>query len=113
MKFSLVILAALAALPVAAAHAEGGAFISGSQIVRVCNNPKADPICTGFIGGALDEVTANPALRSEICVPSGTTLRTLRTALVRYAREHADQASGSGVGLLNAMVKANYPCPAK
>ncbi len=113
MKFSLVILAALAVLPVAAARAADGAFISGSQIVRVCSNQKMDAACTGFIGGALDEVTANPALRSEICVPSGTKLGALRTALVRYAREHADQASGSGVGLLNAMIKANYPCPAK
>ncbi len=113
MKFSLIALAALAALPVAAAHAADGAFISGTQIVRVCGNQKMDAACTGFIGGALDQASASPALRNEICVPSGTKLGALRTALVRYAREHADQVSGSGVGLLNAMVKANYPCPGK
>jgi hypothetical protein len=112
MKYALIVLiAGLSALPLTA-RAEG-AFISGEQIMRVCNNPKGDLVCTGFIGGALDEVAAEAALRTEICVPSGTTLRTLRTALVKYGRDHADLVKGSGVGLLNAMIKANYPCTGK
>jgi len=112
MKYALIaLIAGLSALPLAA-RAEG-AFISGSQILRVCSSQKEDPACTGFIGGALDEVTANAALRSEICVPSGTTLKALRTALVKFGREHSDQVKGSGVGLLNAMIKANYPCAGK
>jgi Rap1a immunity proteins len=111
VKYSAIVLAAaLSALPLAARAQK--AFIPANKLVQVCNNPAQDAICTGFIGGALDEVIASPA-RTEICVPSGTSLKVLRAALVKYAREHADQTKGSGVSLLNAMIKANYPCAAQ
>jgi hypothetical protein len=37
----------------------------------------------------------------------------LREALGRYGEQHANDTHGSGVALLHAMLKANYPCPAK
>lgn len=113
MKYSVIVLVAgLSALPLAA---RAQAFIPGNQIVQVCSSTSRqdDFACNGFIAGALDEVSASPELRGAICVPKGTPLKTLRAALVKFAREHADETKGSGVSLLNAMIKTTYPCPAK
>ncbi len=103
------LLAGLCVLPMAA-RAQA-AFIPATRLVQVCSNQQQDPICTDFIGGALDEVLASPAMRTQICVPRGTSLRVLRGALVTFARSHSDLVKGSGVGLLNAMIRTNYPCP--
>jgi hypothetical protein len=48
-----------------------------------------------------------------MCLPAHTKLGALRDALGRYGEQKPDDAKGSGVALIQAMLKANYPCPAK
>jgi hypothetical protein len=113
---SLLSAAALAAIVVTTASAARAAdFISGVQLAHACASraPVDSGSCDGFIAGALDEVVGNAELRSTICPPAGTKLSVLREALGRYGEQHANDTHGSGVALLHAMLKANYPCPAK
>ena len=107
--------AALAGLAGMTVPARAADFISGVQLAHACASraPVDSGSCDGFIAGALDEVVGNAELRSTICPPAGTKLSVLREALGRYGQQHADDTHGSGVALLHAMLKANYPCPAK
>jgi hypothetical protein len=108
--------AALAAIVVTSASlARAGDFISGGQLAHACASraPVGSGSCDGFIAGALDEVAGNTELRSTICLPPGTKLSAVREALGRFGQQHADDTRGSGVALLHAMLKANYPCPNK
>ncbi len=109
--------AALAGLATVAslAPARAADFISGSQLARACNgrSPADSGSCDGYIAGALDEVAGNSELRSTICPPQNTKLSALRESLARYSQQHADDAKGSGVSLVHAMLKANYPCAGK
>ena len=106
----LVGLMSYASLPVYAAD-----FISGSQLAHACSgrSPADSGSCDGYIAGALDEMVGNSELRSTICPPPSTKLSVLRESLARYSQQHGDEAKGSGISLLHAMLKANYPCPGK
>ena len=114
---SLLPAAALAALLGVATPqtALAGDFVSGSQLARACSgrSPTELSSCDGYIAGALDEVVGNSELRSTICPPANTKLAVLRESLARYGQQHADDAKGSGVSLLHAMLKATYPCAGK
>ncbi len=106
------VVAALAAVP---GIARAQAFISGAQLARACGShaPTDENACNGYIAGALDEVAANAELKAAICPPAGTKLSVLRDALGKFGQQRPDDAKGSGIALLHAMIKATYPCPAK
>ena len=105
-----VALTGLAASIPMRAHAQ--AFIGGTQLARACASHTAadENACNGYIAGALDEVAANPALKAEICPPAGTKLSVLRAALGKFGQQRPEEARGSGIALVHAMIKANYPC---
>ena len=90
-------------------------FISGAQLATACaSHGLADErSCSGYIAGALDEVVANPELKATICPPANTKLGTLREAVARFGKDKPDEAKGSGVAMLHAMLKATYPCGGK
>ncbi len=85
------------------------------MLTKACTSRSASEssLCDGYIAGALDTVSAGSEFRGSICVPPATKLAVLREAMAKYAPGHVDEAKGSGVALLAAMIKANYPCPAK
>ncbi len=95
------------------AHSE--TFITGSQLAHACvsHAPRDESACDGYIAGALDTVVTTPSLKAAMCLPAHTKLGALRDALGRYGEQKPDDAKGSGVALIQAMLKANYPCPAK
>jgi hypothetical protein len=96
-----------------AAHAQ--AFITGSQLAHACAShaPRDESACDGYIAGALDTVVTTPALKATLCPPPHVKLSALREALGHYGEQKPDDAKGSGLALIQAMLKANYPCPAK
>ncbi len=113
---SLLSAAALAGvLSLAAPPAQAADYISGAQLAHACGgrSPADAGSCDGYIAGALDEAVGNTELRSTICPPPNTKLGVLRETLARYSQQHVEETRGSGVSLLHAMLKANYPCPGK
>ena len=113
MLFAAVPLLAAGLAASNGAHAQ--AFISGTQLARACNShtPADENACNGYIAGSLDEVAANAELKAAICPPAGTKLSVLREALGKFGQQRPDEAKGSGIALVHAMIKTNYPCPAK
>ena len=95
--------------------ARDGDFASGAMLTKACTsrNVGENSLCDGYIAGALDTVAAGHEFRGSICVPPSTKLSALRESMAHYAPGHVDEAKGSGVALLAAMIKANYPCAAK
>ena len=95
--------------------ARDGDFASGAMLAKACTSRSAgeSSLCDGYIAGALDTVAAGTEFRGTICVPPATKLSALREAMAHYAPGHVDQTKTSGVALLAAMIKAQYPCPAK
>ena len=89
-------------------------FVSGSMLAHACGSrlPTDLSSCDGYLAGVLDTVTGSSALENRMCPPAGTKLSVLREALGRFGQQHADAAHGSGVALVYAMMKADYPCPA-
>lgn len=110
MRLAVVSLLAAVTLPIAA-RAEG--FVSGSQLMQACSSSSTmdDRLCTGFIAGAADQVSANPSLKGTLCpVPPGTSLKEIKAALVKYGREHSDKVGQPAVRFLNDAVRDRYPC---
>ena len=87
-------------------------FISGSQLAAACAS-RAVPderSCSGYIAGALDEVVSNAELKAAVCPPANAKLGALREALAKFGKDKPDETKGSGVALVQAMLKATYPC---
>ncbi len=81
--------------------------------MRICTSqkPSEETACDTYLAGAIDEIGATPSLKGELCRPNGITLRDLRTALGKYGQSHAGDIRGhGGSSLVNAMLKAEYPC---
>ena len=94
----------------APAHAQS--FVTGSQLATACAS-RAVPderSCSGYIAGALDEVVASPELKAAVCPPASIKLGALREAVAKFGKDKPDEAKGSGVALVHAMLKATYPC---
>ena len=109
------IVAGAALLSLAAASARAGDFASGGMLAKACASRSSgeNSLCDGYIAGALDVVAGSAELRSKICVPPNTRLSALREAVGRYGQGHVDDTKSSGVALLAATMRADYPCPAK
>ena len=111
-----ITVAALGCLALAAGFAPSAAraesFVTGSQLASACaSHVTADErSCSGYIAGALDEVVETPDSKAGICPPAKTKLGVLREAVAKFGKEQPDAAKGSGVALVHAMLKANYPC---
>ena len=111
MQRLLALSALLALAAPVAPRAEG--FITGSQLMQACTARSLDSerLCTGFIAGAADQVSANPALKGELCpLPVGVSLKDVKATVVKYGQEHADKVRQPGVLLLNEAVRERYPC---
>ncbi len=96
------------------AHAD--AFITGSQLAKACTSraPADEQACDGYIAGVLDDATAAGDPKSGICtLPSGTKLVAVRGALGKFVQQKPEETKGSGLALVRAMMKADYPCPTK
>ena len=117
MRLSFAILGALAmAAPIAASPAHAQAFINGSRLATACaarNNAAEENACNGYLAGTLDAIASNPELKSAVCPPPGVKLVALREAMGKFGQSKPEATKGSGVDLVIAMVKANYPCPGK
>lgn len=93
------------------ARAEG--FITGSQLMQACTaqGVPADRQCVGYIAGAADQISANPALKGTLCpLPVGTDLKDVKAALVKYGREHAEKVGQPAIKLLDEAMLDRYPC---
>ena len=105
-------IAALAALVLPrACHAEG--TVTGSQLMQACTSKAVldDRQCIGYIAGAVDQVSANPALKGVLCpLPQGTELKDVKAALVKFGQAHHDKVGQPAVVLLNDAIKDRYPC---
>ena len=112
MSFAVILGAVASSLPVTA---WAGDFASGAMLARACSsrNPGESSLCDGYIAGALDVVAGSAELRSKICVPPNTKLSALREAVGRFGQGHVDETKASGLALLSATMRADYPCPAK
>ena len=110
LVLTAVSLVALHAVVPRPSHAQS--FITGSQLAIACaSRAVADErSCSGYIAGALDEVVGSAELKATICPPANTKLGALREAVAKFGKDKPDEAKGSGVALLHAMLKANYPC---
>ena len=116
MSFRIVVATAtLAGLAALAPQGRAQTFISGAQLAKACSSraPADENACNGYLAGTLDQVAANAELKATICPPAGTKLMVLREAMAKFARERPDETRGSGIALVQAMIKTNYPCPAK
>ena len=101
---------AVASIP-AVSHAEG--TVTGSQLMQACASSKLpdERQCIGYIAGAVDQVSVNPALKGVLCpLPQGTLLKDVKATLLRYGKDHADKVGQPAVGLLNDAIKDRYPC---
>ena len=89
-------------------------FVSGAQLEQACASryPTGMRDCDGYIAGVLDTVASAPELRGKLCPPPHTRLGALREAVGNFGQQHPDATHGSGIALLQSMMKANYPCPA-
>ncbi len=89
-------------------------FVTGTQLAQACASryPTGTRDCDGYIAGVLDTVAGAPELKGKLCPPPHTKLGTLREALGTFGEQHPEATKGSGVALLQSMMKANYPCPA-
>ncbi len=106
-----IVSAGLAGLAVPS-QAQAQFFITGSQLAKACAShaTRDESACDGYIAGALDVVQATPDLKAQICPPAKVKLSTLREAVGNYGQRKPDDAKGSGIALIQAMLKANYPC---
>ena len=88
-------------------------FVSGTQLAQACasRSPTGTRDCDGYIAGVLDAVAAAPELKGKLCPPPHTRLGTLREVVGTFGQSHPDATRGSGIGLLQSAIKANYPCP--
>ncbi len=92
-------------------HAEG--TVSGSQLMQACTSTKVtdDRQCIGYIAGAVDQVSANPALKGILCpLPQGTELKDVKAAIVKFGQAHHDKVGQPAIALLNDAIKDRYPC---
>ncbi len=91
-------------------------FITGTQLAKACasRNPTDEQACVGYIAGVLDDATAGDDAKSGICtLPRGIKLSAMRTAMAKFAEQKPEETKGSGLSLVKALMKANYPCPTK
>ncbi len=87
--------------------------LTAGDVMRICTSqkPSEETACDTYLAGAIDEIGATPSLKGELCRPNGITLRDLRAALGKYGQNHAGDIRGhGGSSLVNAMLKAEYPC---
>ena len=112
LRLVLAAAAGLAGVALAPAPGHAQSFVTGSQLASACaSRAVADErSCSGYIAGALDEVVSNAELKAAICPPANIKLGVLREAVARFGKDKPDEAKGSGVALLHAMLKATYPC---
>jgi hypothetical protein len=85
-------------------------------LAKACasRNPADGQACDGYIAGVLDDATAADDGKSGICtLPRGTKLSAMRVAMAKFAEQKPEETKGSGLSLVRALMKANYPCPAK
>jgi len=109
MTRRLALLACLVLSP-GFAHADS---LTAGDVMRICTSqkPSEETACDTYLAGAIDEIGATPSLKGELCRPNGITLRELRGALAKYGQSHAGEVRGhGGSSLVNAMLKAEYPC---
>ena len=107
----LLALPALLLATAAALHAQE--FVTGTQLAQACASryPTGERDCDGYIAGVLDTVAAAPELRGKLCPPPHTRLGALREAVGTFGQQHPEATKGSGIALLQSVMKANYPCP--
>jgi hypothetical protein len=101
---------AVLALP-RSGHAEG--TVTGSQLMQACSSPKLpdDRQCIGYIAGAVDQVSANPALKGVLCpLPQGTALKDVKATVLAFGKSHPAKVGQGAVDLINDAVKDRYPC---
>ncbi len=94
------------------AHAD--AFISGTQLAKACasHNPTDEQACDGYIAGVLDDATAADDGKSGICtLPHGTKLSAMRAGIAKFAAQKPEEAKGSGLSLVKALMKAKLSLP--
>ena len=106
-------IALLACLVLTPAIAHAADFLTAGDVMRICTSqkPSEETACNTYIAGALDELGAAQGSKGEVCKPSGVSLRDLRGALAKYGQSHTGEVRGNGgSGLVNAMLKAEYPC---
>jgi len=106
-------LALLACLVLTPALARATDFLTAGDVMRICTSqkPSEETACNTYIAGSLDELGAAQGGKEEVCKPSGVSLRDLRGALTKYGQSHAGEFRGhGGSSLVNAMLKAEYPC---
>ena len=96
------------------AHARAQSWVTGSQLAHACagHTPKDMSDCDGYVAGVLDTVGTTPALKGTVCPPANTKLGALREALGKFGQQRPAETKGSGVELVESMMKTNYPCPA-
>ncbi len=110
MTRRIALLACLALTPTASHAAD---FLTAGDVMRICTSqkPGEETACNTYIAGALDELGAAQGSKGEVCKPSGVSLRDLRGALAKFGQAHAGEVRGhGGSSLVNAMLKAEYPC---
>ena len=89
-------------------------FVTGAQLAQACDSryPTGMRDCDGYIAGVLDTVASAPELKGKLCLPPHSRLGSLREAVGTYGQQHPEATKGSGVALLQAMMKVMFPCPA-
>ncbi len=89
-------------------------FVTGAQLAQACSSryPTGMRDCDGYIAGVLDTVASAPELKGKLCPPAHTRLGSLREAVGTFGQQHPEATKGSGVALLQATMKAMFPCPA-
>ncbi len=97
----------------AAKGAQAQEFVTGTQLAQACASryPTGERDCDGYIAGVLDTVAAAPELKGRLCPPPHTRLGALREAVGTFGQQHPEATKGSGVALLQSVMKANFPCP--
>ena len=89
-------------------------WVSGSQLAQACasHTPTGERDCDGYIAGVLDTVSHTPALKGTVCPPANTKLGALREALGKFGQQRPGETKGSGVELVENMIKTSSPGPA-
>ena len=108
---SLYAIAALAALPVAAAHAQpapGWHIMTARQLAAACHagDPAQHANCVGYVSGVYDLQFA-PTSPRGVCPPADFTPELLAQVVTAYADTHEDGPAPAAIG--QAIVRF-FPC---
>lgn len=107
MKINLITILGLLVLTNVPCSAQGPLYKDFTELLTICasDNLLDTGVCIGYIQGVIDDSLLNG---NPICPP--TDLRQVRSATVKWLRDHKAERSRSGAIAIFAAITENWRC---